>query len=176
MKQWIIHWKERKRTSHQRLLKMSQITSGCGCKIRVICSQICCSSKDFGKIFSNSYCMTDITQITESLKITLKLILSSDNLFAVLINWIKLLEIHVKCGFKGKFYHMPRTCMQFSWEIIIAELLEPHNYGDIDRDPRACSFAQQSVYIYMNLYLADAITFLKYLLLIDIFYIKGWAN
>lgn len=32
------------------------------------------------------------------------------------------------------------------------------------------------MYIYMNLYLADAIIFLKYLLLIDIFYIKGCTN
>lgn len=64
---------------------------------------------------------------------------------------------------------MPTTCMKFSWEIIISELLESDNYGDIDRDPWACSFKQQSIYIYMNLYLSNAIIFLKYLLLIDIF-------
>lgn len=59
--------------------------------------------------------MTDITQTIESLKITLKLILSSsDNLFTVIINSIKLLEIHMKWGFKQRLYHMSTACIQFS--------------------------------------------------------------
>lgn len=55
-----------------------------------------------------------------------------------------------------------------------SELLESHTYGDIDRDPLACSFEQQSMYIYMNL--ADAIILLKFFLLIDIFHINECAH
>lgn len=55
-----------------------------------------------------------------------------------------------------------------------SELLESHTYGDIDRDPLACSFEQQSMYIYINL--ADAIILLKFFLLIDIFHINECAH
>lgn len=45
----------------------------------------------------------------------------------------------------------------------MAELLESPKYGGMTE------LQQQSLYIYLNLYLADGIIFIKYLLLIDVF-------
>lgn len=61
---------------------------------------------------------------------------------------------------------MTKTCMQFSWKIIVAEFLESHKY----RDPRGITELQlkASTFTWTCVWQIS----LKYLLLIDIFILK----